>query len=432
MSISQRPNVVVMISHDTGRFVSPYGYETLTTPNYERLGAESTRFENAFTTAPQCSPSRASLFTGRYPHNNGVMGLCQPNWEWEMNHDERSIAHYFGDGGYATWLIGISHEDLTPVRRGFEVKRTDHGAKRIGNASRFLGELLDDHDDDERPFMCQIGCFETHRDWTRNAEPDDSKGVTIPPYLNDGPRTRQEMAEMQGASRKLDEGLGGVLDLLEERGLVDNTILVVTTDHGIAMPRAKCSLYDPGIENLLFMRWPAGGWPVGDTRDAMISNIDILPTLLEACDLPIADCIQGRSFLPLLAGGDYTRRDAIFCEKTFHCMYDPMRGLRTERFKYILDFEKTTGLEVAGDIYHRGAHIELERRYSHRPGECLYDLEADPNEFENLAEKPEYSETVAEMRRRLGEWMRETDDPLLKGPPPSPTWRAAIAKISAE
>ena len=262
------PNIVILVSHDTGRFVSPYGINTVDTPNFERLADESVRFANAFATAPQCSPSRAALFTGRYPHQNGVMGLCNPGCRWDLHETERPIGKLPGEAGYATWSIGTRHETTTTEHLGFEVTSSTRSILEMPSE---LDELLQARDKGQ-PFYCQLTPFETHRSWTGDGtQPDDSRGVTVPPYLNDGPLTRQEMAEMQGMSKRLDRGLGAIMGLMEEHDLIEDTIFVVTTDHGLALPRAKCTLYDSGIETLLFMRWPSE-WQSGGARITRCEN----------------------------------------------------------------------------------------------------------------------------------------------------------------
>lgn len=420
-----RPNVILFVTHDTGRFLSPYGVETVQTPNLARLAVESVLFENAFCTAPQCSPSRAALVTGRYPHANGVMGLTHQDYAWSFKPTERPAAMLFGEGGYQTWLLGLQHETVDAFSLGFD--HVDLGFS-VDNLASQLESALAQHDDAE-PFFCQMGSFETHRPWTQpGIPPDESLGITVPPYLHDGPETRAEIAAFQGMVRHLDQEFAAVLALLDERGLRNNTILVVTTDHGIAMPMAKSTLRDPGIETMLMMRWPDSGWVHGARLADLVSNVDILPTLLDACGLDIPGTIQGASFLPLLEGRTGGGRESVFAEKTFHDCYDPMRGVRTERYKYIRYFEKSTHHPIPGDIVNGGASREL-GRVARVGSEELFDLELDPNERRNLAEDAQHQELVEEMRTRLAGWMRETEDPLLEGPIGSPFYNKSIQEL---
>ena len=423
--MDKKPNVVLFITHDTGRYISPYGVETVHTPNLERLAGESVLFERAFCTAPQCSPSRAALVTGRYPHSNGVMGLTHQDYAWCLNPDERPAAMLFGAGGYQTWLLGLQHETCDAYRLGFEQVDLGFGVSEL--PARLASAL--DGRDPSSPFFCQLGCFETHRPWTQpGIPPDSSLGVTVPAYLADGPETRAEVAAFQGMVRHLDRGLEPLLAHLDRRGLGENTILVVTTDHGVAMPMAKGTLRDVGLETLLLMRFPMGGWGQGRRIQELISNVDILPTLLEACGLGVPDRVQGQSFLPLLEGKTAQARDVVYGEKTFHDCYDPMRCVRTKRFKYVRYFEKSSHHRIPGDIVNGGASREL-GQVARPDAEELFDLEKDPNETRHVAEDEESREVCQEMRARLAEWMKSTQDPLLSGPVGSPFYWKSIGEM---
>jgi arylsulfatase A-like enzyme len=217
--------------------------------------------------------------------------------------------------------------------------------------------------------------------------------------------------------------------VLEQHGLRENTILVVTTDHGLAMPMAKGTLRDAGLETLLLMRYPVGGWGQGRRIDELISNVDILPTLLEACGLSIPPRVQGDSFLPLLQGKVGAARDAVYAEKTFHDCYDPMRCVRTRRYKYIRYFEKSSHHRVPGDVVNGGASREL-GQVSRGEAEELFDLEQDPNERRNLAGDVGARDVCQEMRARLAAWMKSTEDPLLAGPVGSPFYWKSIGEMT--
>jgi N-sulfoglucosamine sulfohydrolase len=422
LPVTERPNIVLLISHDTGRFISPYGIETVHTPNFEQLAEESVLFESAFCAAPQCSPSRAALVTGRHPHANGVMGLTHDDYAWGLHSTEEPVARLLGAEGYETWMLGLPHETRDAQVLGFD--SVEWGLLLADLVDRLPGLLVGR--EPSRPFYCQMACFETHREWTiAGTRPDESLGIHIPPFLRDGPETRKEMAALQGMVRQLDRGLGRLLDLLEEHDLQQNTILIVTTDHGMAMPMAKGTLRDPGIETFLLMRYPGGGWCHGSRIQDLVSNVDVLPTLLEAVHLPIPDNVQGRSFLSLLQGKPHRGRDAVFAEKTFHDCYDPMRCIRTGRYKYIRYFEKSAVHRVPADALNGGASREL--GHVQRKGvEELFDLEADPHEQQDLSGDAAHAVVCQEMRARLAAWMKETGDPLLEGPVASPFYYRSI------
>ncbi len=249
----------------------------------------------------------------------------------------------------------------------------------------------------------------------------------MPPYLKDLPELREEMALFQGCVQRYDAVLGTLLDVIDKHGLAEDTIFVSTTDHGIDIPRAKGTFYDPGIEVLMLMRYPAGGWGEGRVADEMISNIDLLPTLLEACGIEAPDNFEGRSFLPLLTGGDYVPNDCVFAEKIFHDSYDPTRAIRTDRYKYIRYFEVCIFYDL------RAATVPRTQYFPHSPLrsdiEELYDLEADPLEMNNLAADPAHQDVLADLRRRVGQWMRATDDPQLRGPISSPYYSQKLQEF---
>ena len=312
---TERPNIILMTSHDMGRHIAPYGINTVATPNCDRLARESVLLENCFCVAPQCSPARSSIVTGRYPHSNGVMGLTQGDYAWSMHDDERPLAHLVKDAGYRSWLLGLQHETPNPETLGFD--HVELGFSLL-EAPQRLAALLDTHDAQAAPFYCQLGCFEAHRpfDW-QGTEPAPENGVTIPGYYPDevraNPDVHDEFAAFEGMIQRYDRGLGGVLDLLDQRGLADNTLLIVTTDHGIPFPMAKGTLLDPGIEVMAFVRWPQR-WRGGQRRSELVSHVDFLPTILQSIGAETPDNVHGHSLLPLLDHGSAVR-DAVFVEK---------------------------------------------------------------------------------------------------------------------
>lgn len=433
-----RPHILLIICHDLGRHLGCYGVQTVHTPHLDELAAEGVRFERAFCVSPGCSPSRATLATGRYPHSNGVMGLTHPPFLWDLNPGELHAAQILEQAGYETHLFG--HQHVTPhvARLGFHEL---HGFDRLlgchehalgSNVVRRLRGLLGSSLPD-KPLYIEVNLEEPHRPYDQGgAEPDETKGVFVPGYLPPGPAARQEMAALQGAIRHADLAVGQILARLRAAGLEENTLVVFTADHGLAMPRAKCTLYDPGIEVALLMRWPAGGIGGGGVMPRMVSNVDILPTVLEAAGVAAPDGVQGRSFLALLRNEPYEARTAVYAEKTFHSYYDPMRTVRTERFKYIRNFETAFRVEVPGDIQAGAifrAHAELYSGGEH-PDVELYDLEADPLEHRNLAGDPGFVQVERELANQLREWLTDTADPLLHGPVSSPAYRRALAGLA--
>jgi arylsulfatase A-like enzyme len=209
-----------------------------------------------------------------------------------------------------------------------------------------------------------------------------------------------------------------VLDALDEHDLADHTLVVCTTDHGLAFPGAKATLYDRGIGVLLIVRGP-GGFHGGRVCDALVSQIDLFPTLCELAGIATPEWTRGRSLLPLLRHEAVEVNDAIFGEITYHAAYEPQRAIRTRRFKYIRRFDNGHAGPVLANIDDSPSKEEL---LAHGLAtravaeEELYDLVFDPNEADNLVGEVAYADVVADLRERLATWMAETADPLLKGP----------------
>jgi arylsulfatase A-like enzyme len=333
------------------------------------------------------------------------MGLAQHGFDWEL--DSPHAASIFAAADFATHLFGGQHVTLHPERLGFgQTHRTDA-----------VGQVLATEPSDRRLYI-EINFEETHRPYPPpGPKPAD---LVIPSYLPAGPEAEEEMTAVEGAISQMDAAAGRVLEALERTGRAAHAVVVFTTDHGLAMPRAKCTLYDPGLEVALIVRWPAGDIGSGVARSGLASNLDVLPTLLEAARVDAPESIQGRSL--------FEPRDAIFAEKTFHSYYDPMRCIRTARHKYIRNFESAFAVEVPADIQQGPIFKKYASRYStDRPNVVeLYDLDADSLEQFNIAGTPMTASIEKELSSRLWAWMRETDDPLLNGPVPSPRYRLAM------
>jgi arylsulfatase A-like enzyme len=441
----QQPNILIITCHDFGRFLGCYGVSTVHTPHIDNLAADGVQFTRAFCTAPQCSPSRAALFTGRYPHVNGVMGLTHANFAWDLYPEEQHLGQVLRANGYETILIGVHHES-----RQADPQRV---AERCGMSEVLRGgrgdlvsdlalERLARFAREDIPFYLQLGYVEPHR--LKADEPgymgfigdyivpDDEAGITIPPYLRDTPSAREELAELQGAVRYVDAAIGRVLLGLRELGLEEHTLVLLTTDHGLALPRAKCSLYDPGIETALIMRLPARGWR-GRRLAELVSNVDIFPTLLELLGLPVSEQVQGRSLLPLLEGQDFKPREHIFAEMTYHDYYDPRRCCRTDRYKLIVNFSAAPSFMDPSQSWRPRTLtvVPADPKLDYHPLLELYDLQADPLEHHNLAEDGAYDEVRRELLAHLYDWMRTTDDPLLHGAVTSPLHDWALTALTS-
>ena len=421
----KKSNIIMLVPHDLGQHLGCYGIQAVHSENIDRLAAEGVRFQNSFCTAPQCSPSRASIFTGRYPHSNGVMGLTHADFAWDFNPGEKHLSEILRQAGYHTALMDYGHE----ARRGKEHQRFDEvlsggdGVERARHAVAFFKR----HKQDEQPFFLEIPFDETHRsEYGFEAAPEwRDKGIYVPPYIVDEAGSQEEFAGFQGLVHKLDTAVGLIRQGLEENGLAENTLLIFTSDHGIPFPRAKCSLYDPGLQVPLILWQKGASWMKGTVYDQLISNIDYLPTVLDFAGLDLPSNIQGRSFAPLLRSGPYEQNEVIFGEMTYHDYYDPRRCLRTRDFKLIVNFTVAPFFMDPSQSW-RPKCVTVNPAnpsYAYHPPVELYDLTNDSLEFDNLADDPSYASKQRELLDRLFTWMQATQDPLLEGVPVSPMHR---------
>ena len=224
------------------------------------------------------------------------------------------------------------------------------------------------------------------------------------------------MAAFKASARSLDQGVGAVLDVLEETGLADDTLVLLTTDHGLAFPGAKATLYDRGLGVMLIVRGP-GGFSGGKVIDAMVTHLDIFPTLCELAGVPLKPWLQGSSLLPLLEAPGRALHQEIFAGATWHAAYEPQRAVRTLRWKYIRRFGDRDLPVLANCDDSPSKDVLLRHGWGERrlPREQLYDLVFDPNEAANLADRGDAQPVLDDLRRRLDEWMAATADPLLDG-----------------
>lgn len=405
-------NILYIHSHDTGRYIQPYGH-AVPTPNLQALAQEGVLFRQAFCGGPTCSASRAALLTGMYAHSSGMAGLAHRGFA--LSDYDRHLVRFLGRNGYRTALAGIQHEAADDETIGYhEILGGGSRGERRREPHLAAAEFLERRPDG--PFFLSVGFFETHRVFPEPG-PEDNPAYCRPPTpLPDAPETRYDMAAFTTSARSLDANMGAVLDALERSRLAGDTLVICTTDHGPAFPRMKCNLTDAGTGVMLIVRGP-GGFTGGRACDALVSHVDVFPTLCELTGLQPPPWLQGRSLLPLVRGEADEVRDAVFSEVSYHAAYEPMRCARTRRWKYIRRFgpRRTVVLPNCDDGPSKNLWLEHGWAESRYADEELYDLVFDPNESANLAEQPAMLPVLEEMRARLGRWMRETDDPLLAG-----------------
>ncbi|MFC4870293.1 sulfatase [Negadavirga shengliensis] len=428
----KRPNIVLFIADDLGAIDIPlYGNPIVRTPNIDRLAGESLLFTHAFATSPTCSPSRASIHTGLMPFRNGA----------HANHsgikdNVRTLPDYLKAAGYRVAIAGKYH--LGPMKAyPFEMI---HGTNVPEPGYEGKGELwtdlvLDPVDEwlskvkkeGEDPFLLVVNDHSPHVFWPENPEYEASE-VEIPSIHIDTDATRKARAQYYTDITKMDTNVGKLMEYLASNELLDNTVIIFTSDQGPQWAFGKWSLYDYGIKVPMLVRWP--GVIEGNTAtDALVSLVDLLPTIMEMAGVKAPKApeqIDGTSFLPLLQGKTNRHREYIYASHTGDGDMNrtPIRMVRNKRYKYLLNLAPevkytthmdkgahkdywTTWDEMASQEEHARAVLW---RYHYHPREELYDVVADPDEKKNLAFNPHYREIMEDLRNRLSEWRTQQGD----------------------
>jgi arylsulfatase A-like enzyme len=344
-----------------------------------------------------------------------MLGLAHRGWS--LNDYREHIVHPLRSARYSSVLIGEQHISEDPAVIGYDemIEVDSHHAQDVAPITIEALQTASE------PFFFSVGFFETHRQFRAPTSVRDSLYSLPPANLPDTPATRRDMAAFKASARSLDQGIGAVLNGLHDLDLTERTLIICTTDHGLAFPNAKATLYDRGTGVMLLMRGP-GGFTGGKVYDAMVSHLDIYPTLCDIAGAERPDFLQGTSLLPLVTDQTDRIHDEIFTEVTFHAAYEPTRAIRTERWKYIRRFDDNRHPVLSNADDSASKEILVEAGWADQivDTEQLYDLILDPNEVRNLAEEPGHAKVVEELRERLTSWMRETEDPLLDGPVPVP------------
>lgn len=489
-------NIVFAFADDWGRYASVYAeYEgpdsvnhLISTPNFDRVAKEGVLFTNAFVPAPSCTPCRSSILTGQYFWQTGL-GAILVGAVWDENIPsyplELEKAGYHIGQTYKVWAPGKTFnapyggERTSYVKAGKNFNQFSHKAsnraKEIGveaakeellNEVRINFDSFLDSCPPDKPFCYWWGPTNTHRTWEQGSgkalwglDPDDLKG-RLPKFLPDVHEVREDFCDYLGECQAVDAGLGVILDRLEKIGELDNTLVVVSGDHGIpGMPRAKCNLYDIGCQVALAMRWPGHIKP-GRVVDDFINLMDLGPTFMEAAGEHIPDTMSGKSLLPVMKSDKNGRIDpersfvVTGRERHVHIAREgglpyPQRAIRTEDFLYIINFAPERwpmgdpeGLDdpdtdppayeelqwdtftaypdldasptKAWMIYNRNQeNIKplFKLGFGKRPHEELYNLRNDEFYMKNLADDPEYTEIKNKLNEKLMDILYEEEDP---------------------
>lgn len=413
MAENQNFNILYLHTHDSGRYISPYGFN-LPTPALQHLAEEGVLFRQAYCSCPTCSPSRASMLTGQTPHESGMMGLAHRGYA--INDYNKHLSRYMQKYGYRTVLCGIQHEAADPHDIGYEeyIGNLDVNHKNdeynAGEACRFLLE----HRDDERHFFISVGFLNTHRPYPE-PEKDIRADYMQPPLpLYDNEINRREMACYASAIQTVDKCIEKIMNTLYTTGMINNTLVIFTTDHGIAFPGMKGTLYDTGIGVSLIIRTPHPTCMKGKAVDVLTSQLDFYPTVCDYSGIPIPEWAEGKSLRPILEGTEKKIRNEIFAELTYHAAYEPKRCIRTNRYKLVRFYDWHNGIVPANidDSMSKDFILKNQIENRVRPREMLFDLWDDPMERQNRAENAAYHDVYCDLSARLNEWMYRTRDPL--------------------
>jgi len=426
-----RPNIVLAIADDWSfPHASVYGDRTVSTPNFDRIAREGTRFTHAFVASPSCTPSRAALLTGQAVHRleEGA------NLHGSLPKTHAVYPDLLEAAGY---VVGHTGKGWGPGRFEAGGRNRNPAGPPFTSFDEFM-----ERREKGRPFCFWFGSSDPHRPYEPGAgaksgmQPDS---VRISRALPDTPDVRNDLLDYYFEVQRFDRDLGRIIETLERAGELANTILIVTSDNGMPFPRAKTTVYDAGARVPLAIRWPSVA--AADTViDSLVSLTDVAPTVLESAGLKPVDAMTGRSLLPLLRGEPQPGRDRVFIERERHAnvrrgdLGYPVRAIRTREYLYIRNFRPDRWpagdpqLYVAvgpfGDIdggptksllldrrADRAIASYFELATAKRPAEELYDLTSDPEQVVNVAGEAAHREAQRRLRLELDAWLRETGDP---------------------
>jgi arylsulfatase A-like enzyme len=444
-----RPNIVLMIADDMAwDDCGPYGNKKIQTPNLDRLAREGMRFDRALLTCSSCSPSRSSMITGRYPHSTDAEQL-----HWPLPREQITFVEKLKAAGYWTaqagkWHLGDAVRDRFDVVKEADAAAFQLTTDKSGKAAKMISTndasgcaqwipTLRERPKG-KPFFLWLAAFDPHRDYEQGIipRPHQPGDVTVPPYLPDTIEVRRDLVPYYDEITRLDSYVGKVLDELQAQGVAQNTVVIFTSDNGRPFPRCKTTVYDSGIKTPLFIRWPNKVMP-GSACGSLVSSVDYGPTILELAGLGVpasaggsppkggTPSFQGKSFLPLLTNPQSKVRDYVFAEHNWHDYDAHKRAVRSERFKYIRNFDADLPLTPSADNVRSPTYLAMRKLRDEgklkpeqmgcfiklRPEEELYDVDADPHELKNLAGDPKHAAMLQQLRAELEKWQQETGDP---------------------
>ncbi|MEX0773984.1 MAG: sulfatase [Balneolales bacterium] len=433
----QPPNIVLIIADDMAwNDCGACGHPDIRTPNIDKLAEEGMMFQQAYLTTSSCSPSRASIITGTYPHQTDAEQL-----HWEIPPDKITFVEKMKASGYWTGQAGKWHlGDHMKDRFDFLAEaNTDELRKTYGelpandgSGSNLWVPLLEYRPDD-RPFFLWLAASDPHRGYRKGAieQPHTADDVVLPPYVPDTDEVRKDFAMYYDEISRLDQYVGKVVETLEKQGVSDNTIILFISDNGRPFPRDKTTLYDSGIKTPFIVKWPERV-KAGTETASLVSSVDIAPTFLSLAGIEAENNFVGNDFSPVLEDVKTEIRSHVYSQAHWHDVENFVRSVRDRKFKYIRNFfNDLPGTPPAdalnsltfGEMLRLKAEGRLDEHQmapfiQPRPEEELYDVSSDPHELNNLVEDPEFQTVLKRMRDELKSFMLEYDDgvPVLRTP----------------
>ncbi|ARN57449.1 sulfatase [Sedimentisphaera salicampi] len=414
---SEKPNFVFIMADDcTFRDIGCYGGDAHT-PNIDKLATQGMKMNNCFQAAPMCSPTRHNIYTGLYPVKSGA----HPNHTCAKE-GTKSIVHYLKPLGYRVALSGKRH--IHPR----SVFPFEYSKKNNNPDMKVIEELFHDSSEKGNPF-CLFACSnEPHTPWNKGDPSQyDAEDLKLRSYIPDTPVVRESLTKYLAEVTYFDKQVGQILDLLDKHNLSENTMVMVVSEQGNALPFAKWTCYEDGLGSIMIVRWPGKVKP-GSQSDAIVEYVDVTPTFIEAAGGKTPEILDGKSMLGLLTGktnkhkrytfGIQTTNGIFFSEQPY-----PIRSVRDERYRLIWnlmpdnkfenaaterskEFESMLKLAEKGDRHAK----HFTHKYQHRPEFELYDVKADPANINNLADNPGYEDTFNRLKARLDEWMAQQGD----------------------
>lgn len=423
-------NLVYLNTHDTGRMISPYGVKAPTF-HLEEFAKDATLFTHAYCCGPTCSPSRAAMLTGTYPHQNGMLGLAQRGFS--LSDPGKHLANYLRSNGYQTALSGIQHEVgwylnldenalhelgyddiLTEDSAGYQKEDLHIWDQKNAEAAISWMERIDP----EKPFFLSYGMHSTHRPYPVDIDESVDMNYVQPPFpLDSNEMTRKDQAQFLTSAKHADDNVALLIGALKKYNLYENTVIMYTTDHGVANPFHKCNLKDDGIGVSLIIRHPEKGH--GKVYDHLISHVDVLPTICDMLGIEKPDYLEGLSYSEVFDDPTKKLRDEIYAEVNFHTSYEPMRCVRNERYKYICYYDEEwmrLNLSNIDESLSKSYLMDYDLDKVVKPREALYDCLYDAHETNNLIHEESLQRIAKELKDKLYAHMVRTNDPLLSGP----------------